>query len=526
MKIYKLICLSFISLVLASCFSDKGNYEYESLNPITVRFDKRNYVVAIGESVVITPIITYKDKTRTEAPEVTYEWYFGDELLSTEPVLTYDNTAEIKYDNLFLKVTDVKTGENYTMDFFIMVESKFKTGILILSEDESGMSKLDFIRTYKGRGFENAPGKFNDTLYYDGEYLNVYEELNGNSLGRNPVSVTEHAAKDRSMPDVLTEITVVTENGARVEEINGFTFLKETSLVDEFKDRLLPEKFAPKQILHTCWDSYILDDNGVVYTRRNAVPNAYHTSIFDRDYTFSGEKRYSDIMFSFYPYSQAVLAIEYDAEGKRNYIGISCDTETESMNGKLLNVNAKSYSSHFKDLKGKVVASDYNLDAYDGGQYVLFNDNGKYYLHNFDFHSNNVELIIDYSEIVDLSKVNGGKAVLGLIGCKVKSLVYFYDEDCVYVYDYGSGSSSLLYKSDGRKIVSITENTKIEHFSVTSVDPYIIIAFDNGEVEVHELKRPSLLTIDKMIYKSNNKFGKIKQVLYKKGTTGDFLTSY
>lgn len=109
-------------------------------------------------------------------------------------------------------------------------------------------------------------------------------------------------------------------------ELNGESLKKETFIEEEFSNGLLPVAFHPVDLLHTCFDSFLLDKDGLLYTRRCNPATGYHLGYFSKDVVYLGGKRkISNIIFSDYVESGTIYAIEEDAAGKKRYLGIYSD---------------------------------------------------------------------------------------------------------------------------------------------------------------------------------------------------------
>ena len=337
----KNILFLLFAFVLWGCIEDNGNYDYNPSRDLIVEDVPGNITLTVGESVTLTPkpMVRY-DKTKTIIEGVEYEWVLEGEVVSREPSFTY--TAQ-EYGNFegILRIKDPLTKSMSFWDFRFDVETQYKSGFLVLSE-ENGKAQLSMIRAKWSR----TPS---DTIVYEGEWKNVYETENGGEsiIGR-PLSLTEHWAYDDDMIQ-LGEVTIVTEvdGKLKIQELNGFNFKRETYIEQEFKDEKLPVNYNPKVIMHTCFDSFLLDESGDVYMRRSSVKNGYHTGYFADNIKLWNGQKFSDLIFTQYEKTSAVLAIEKDAEGKRNYVGIYSSSFREHDNLTRLELIG-SYADDFK----------------------------------------------------------------------------------------------------------------------------------------------------------------------------------
>ena len=83
----KIYILFLCSLFLYSCYEDKGNYAYASIDEVDISFDLASYSVPIGEDIEIKPTLMFKNPA--DSVNFSYEWRIGGEPYSTERNLKY-----------------------------------------------------------------------------------------------------------------------------------------------------------------------------------------------------------------------------------------------------------------------------------------------------------------------------------------------------------------------------------------------------------------------------------------------------
>ena len=79
-NIYVLLLLSLI-MVLGSCYSDKGNYDYEDVNEITVDLGGAKYTYVVGNVAKLEPTLTFATREIAES-ELEYNWTLNGEFVS------------------------------------------------------------------------------------------------------------------------------------------------------------------------------------------------------------------------------------------------------------------------------------------------------------------------------------------------------------------------------------------------------------------------------------------------------------
>lgn len=160
-------------LVFSSCYKDKGSYNYHDIgDPVLSNFDSV-YTAIVGDSLIITPKVTLPGG-RTD---YSLSWEIDDPGNATG--YNYDgNSLRIVFNlgaqryKCQLTVSDNKLGMKYFFAFFILGQTQFTSGMLVLS-DQAGTGKLSFI-TPK-----------------DSVVSNVYESINNQSLGQHPTQLVE-----------------------------------------------------------------------------------------------------------------------------------------------------------------------------------------------------------------------------------------------------------------------------------------------------------------------------------------------
>ena len=71
MKMKNIILLSFI-FFLMSCYDDKGNYDYKTLDSLSITLPSKTYSCLFGEKLQISPTI----ETTIPETDLIYEWEF------------------------------------------------------------------------------------------------------------------------------------------------------------------------------------------------------------------------------------------------------------------------------------------------------------------------------------------------------------------------------------------------------------------------------------------------------------------
>lgn len=136
---------------IASCYKDKGNYEYQDINEISfARFDTVNgYTSNFGATLHITPELIGTKVSPGQSPQYSYEWsiagqYQNDRILSTEKDLNIEVNELPGAYTLKYRVTDKNTGVLFHIKTTLFVKTEVFEGYMVLSE-VNGKSRLDMI---------------------------------------------------------------------------------------------------------------------------------------------------------------------------------------------------------------------------------------------------------------------------------------------------------------------------------------------------------------------------------------------
>ncbi|MCA5005695.1 PKD-like family lipoprotein [Sphingobacterium bovistauri] len=168
----------YIILILTiSCARDKGNYDYQEVNKLTIldsegnNFSNKSYGLTYGEQLNIEPKITGSLPTFNES-QLTFDWIVAGDTISHERKLSV-NSQEIgtgsKYGKLV--ITDLSTQGKYSANFTVNVSASITQGTFLLVEDESQQSHLVMKSINEG-----SP------------YLS-FSEFNGYKLGKEPIGL-------------------------------------------------------------------------------------------------------------------------------------------------------------------------------------------------------------------------------------------------------------------------------------------------------------------------------------------------
>ena len=515
MKNYMILLACMLSL--GSCVDDDGNYDYKPARDLQVKDIEWSYKLTAGESLTLTPkIIERYDKEEKAIEGSKIEWFINDKLVGEGANYTFEaeENGSFKFN---MKIEDPVTKSISTFGFTIYVESVYKQGFVVLSEKDN-KAALSFIRT---KWFHRP-----DTVQYTDDYLNVFEKHNKESLLKEPVLITENLKNEYT--DQLGEISVLTRDGNKtsLQDLNGESLKRETYIQQEFVGEELPENWHPKQMLHTIWDSFVLNEDGKVYIRRAGSGEAYHTGMYSKDITLWNGKKFDQLIFADYYNTKTLFGLELTPDGKKQYVGILNDTWNASKNLTRLEVSG-SYADEFKNIEDEILYTDWRRGDYEenGLSVAQKTPAGNAMLHCFNtgyVGRNSSYVPIDYSWKLDLTKEFGIQEINGLCTHKPRNYTYVASENTIYwVNNDREREQWGEMKTFDKKIVYIRDQSIFQAYSSYKVS--LAIGFEDGTIEVWEINYNMPNVFDKKVYTAKNNFGKIKQILYKCGIPMNYL---
>ena len=146
------VCLVLIALcgVFTSCYKDKGNYDYTSINELSFRnFDaEKGYTVSGGDTLRILPEVVGTQDPDGSKKKYSYEWSLDyvlkDSVVSTQKNLVMKVTMPPGKYTLQYKVKDNETGVEYQTRAQLTVITRVFEGYMVMSE-VNGKTRLDMV---------------------------------------------------------------------------------------------------------------------------------------------------------------------------------------------------------------------------------------------------------------------------------------------------------------------------------------------------------------------------------------------
>lgn len=297
--------LSLLTLVLlASCASDDGNYEYTTLNELTITGIEESYEIEQFTQLEITPTIT-GTLSYNEA-DYEYLWYLfivndrsgaDADTLSREKNLNVMISKSPSDDySIVFQVKEKSSGRITMSQIDLQVVNTYSKGLAILS-DIGGMADISFINSL------------------DNVTQNAYEAVNGMPAGRGPIGIF-HAGRKGNCGQMMA---ISTEDSCFMTSSTDFSYMM--NFQDMFYFPSSPGRL--ENILHGQYgyDEYCVVD-GKVYKRsiylwdENSDPYPKYSTYLAADGTVSPIGFFNDNITGFF----------YDIDNRQfiydNYYGL------------------------------------------------------------------------------------------------------------------------------------------------------------------------------------------------------------
>lgn len=140
----------FSLVVIVSCYSDKGNYDYVDVNAFSVSNsdDSLFNVTAKKDVVKIVPKIKAEMFPEEQFPDrYSYIWTIDSKVISTDKNIEYPVDLTVGTYKLLLKVTDKITNLVARGVWTMYVVNLYSKGYVVLSENENNEAQLDMVST-------------------------------------------------------------------------------------------------------------------------------------------------------------------------------------------------------------------------------------------------------------------------------------------------------------------------------------------------------------------------------------------
>ncbi len=257
-QIYYPLIVLFASIFLHGCYEDKGNYEYETINRITVNFEHGGFLDAyMSDTLKIDPQLSFSIE---EESDLSFFWYCNDNEIYTEKVLNYP-VSQLSGERPYIKIKVINNRDNstYVEGFYVEIIPDFMTGWVVLTK-ENDRCKLSFINP------------LNYSVYSD-----FYTLKSGSELGPDAIHIQEHWPNDAV---TIGNIMVIRNSPEGNIEVEGKNLNPLYNTNDFFLAATPPNDYRSVGEYYM-WDySFILDDNKNLYQRKHDNNSLFQSGVY------------------------------------------------------------------------------------------------------------------------------------------------------------------------------------------------------------------------------------------------------
>lgn len=164
-----------LTLFVASCYEDKGNYTYHDINQLEITGVDSVYKVDQFDSLHIKP--DFKGTQYDQEDLFEYQWEINHKVVGNTKNLACQITAPLGSNACRLMVTDKDLGTSTFCDFQIYVSSSTASDAIVVLSNYKGQAELSF------RRLDKANASF---------ATNYYQNLIGKPLGHGPKKISQN----------------------------------------------------------------------------------------------------------------------------------------------------------------------------------------------------------------------------------------------------------------------------------------------------------------------------------------------
>lgn len=320
-KFFNILIISAVA-ILASCYDDKGNYDYNEINEISVDTEMTGTYFAVDrfDTLRIEPVLQFSQGEISE-DQLEYKWemYIDDwagsdtqaTVLSREKNLNVQITRaeSVNLYALVFTVTETKSGCSYRQKYTVSIQPSVMSGLMLM-QDDGGRARLDYFASTLSEPTFAAPHHFADVLS---------SANNGFQMNGTPIGVTYSVVTKSSYEPQVKRLYVWTDKEVALMEANDFSVLHSNDEMFMVKPAIL----NPECIIRSGnYSTYMINDGDVHVLNQQATMSFGYQ--FSRALKSNSTLSYADVKFAPYVYQPdefesytGFSAILYDTIGKR-----------------------------------------------------------------------------------------------------------------------------------------------------------------------------------------------------------------
>ena len=191
---------------IIACSEDKGNYDYTSLNEVTIDSIATSYMREAGSNLYINPHISSLDEATAD---LSYSWTIEGEEVSQEKVLDIA-LPPLGYQNHLcaLTVTDNSSGMQYQQTFNLNIVNPFNFGYYFLTMREDNSTEMAYIQAFineTGEAVEEEGPTLDDVKYATG--------IGDYAFGNTPSQIYGSCGYTSDYLNIQWNMTFLTQEG-------------------------------------------------------------------------------------------------------------------------------------------------------------------------------------------------------------------------------------------------------------------------------------------------------------------------
>lgn len=520
-------------LLLFSCYSDKGNYKYKDIERVEITFPSHYVNTIFGNVVEIEPELSQEIDESSE--NHTFTWYINDQTREGWNNKKFVWEVDVPRDEVKLRldIEDKRNGVVYSREMTINIIGIYENPYswMVLSDDggESLLSFLSVVKTSIDSGEEEKHPEGSEQVHFT-ETKFIKNVTGDEPLGSGPTHIMEHYREAIDWhEDVVGNVCIFQESGA--VDLEGVGFTKEIDMVDAFDGATFPNgAIYPGTFME--YLDVVTDAKGRLYSRVKLVSTVFNSEYFLQEpVLYEGEvMEQCQLAYGFYSSNRYGLCVMHDGKNDR-FLYIS-DTG-KSWNSDLVGVGeirpiAVSDKVDVTDVIPLDNTSGYELkhmticaegDTYAYGYYTIFEEEatGKLFLQKFiTDQERGAPREVSYINKREITDLPGKPTAYAFPLYAPQEYAFFAVGKTVYLYDLLNRSSKpepyYTFESD---ITALNCHSRRNY--------HMGVGLENGDFYVLGInKAKNIKEEHKLIYKADQKVGKIVDVQYKNNSMWNY----
>ena len=225
------------ALILGACAEDKGNYDYDPINDLTISgINTKTYTLVLGDTLKIP--VTLKRSKENSTENLNYLWEFDGKEVANTQSLCIPSPAGISYGEKKCRytVTDPATGMKWYQTFTVNIVSPFNWGYYLLTEKEDHSTVISFLPISDSTEIKSCIHTTN---------------IDGLPLGKYPATINGSYGSNQQLGTYTWTIKVITQEGEYPVIVTNTTTFTSLGVVtnENFIDASAGYTFKPSNVI-------------------------------------------------------------------------------------------------------------------------------------------------------------------------------------------------------------------------------------------------------------------------------------